>query len=178
MGDYSIRQYRNLAKRLNIPLNELLQLKDTYLQPVKNQTDIETQLEILVYLIKDYLKKESHILKLINKNSKITNSYVLKALEYIERNFTKNITVPDVAKICFISVPYLQNLFCEFLGHGIAEEIRNRRITYAKELLCSTEYSVKRIAFECGFDSADYFSVVFKKLCDTTPLKFRKSHSL
>lgn len=177
IGDYSSRQYRNLAKRLNISLDELLQLKDTYLQPIKNQDDIKTQLEILVYLIKNYLKNESSVPKFINQKSKITNSYVIKALEYIDRDFTKNITVDDVAKTCFISVPYLQNLFSEFLGHGIAEEIRNKRIIYAKELLCTTEYSVKRIAFECGFESADYFSVVFKKLCGITPLKFRKSHN-
>ncbi len=176
IGDFSERKCRNLAKRLNIPLGEFLELRGNFLQPIKDYNSIETQLEILVYLIKEFLANESVVLSFIDEKNKVGNSSVLRALEYIERNFTKEINVLDVAKNCFISVPYLQSLFSNLIGHGVAEEIRNKRIKYAKELLLTTEYSVKHIAFECGFESADYFSVVFKKLCNTTPLKFRKEN--
>lgn len=176
IGDFSERKYRNLAKRLGIPLDKLLNIRNEHLKKINHQITIEAQLEILIFLIKEFLTNESKILDFINEKNKVGNSYILKALEYIDRNFTKDISVKDVAENCFISVPYLQSLFSNLCGHGVAEEIRNKRVEYAKELLLTTEYSIKQIAFEGGFKSADYFSVVFKKCCNTTPLKYRKNH--
>ena len=177
MGEYSERKCKNLAKRLNIPLETLLNIRNDYLIKIDNQATIEAQLEILIFLIKEFLIRESKTFDFVNEKNKVSNAYILKALEYIDRNFTRDISVKDVAENCFISVPYLQSLFSELCGHGVAEEIRNKRLEYSKELLLTTEYSIKQIAFSCGFKSADYFSVIFKKYCNATPLKYRKKHN-
>lgn len=165
-----------MAKRLNISKDEFENLRDTLLCKGENEQTVKTQLEVLSFLLREYLTKETEINNILSESNQLGNNYVLKSFEFIERNFTKDISVDDVAKECYISVPYLQSLFSKTIGHGVAEEIRNRRIKYAKELLLTTEYSVKHIAFECGFESADYFSVAFKKQCGVTPLKFRKTH--
>lgn len=177
MGDFSERKNKNLAKRLNIPLETLLDIQHKYLIKIENQINIESQLEILIFLIKEFLIKESKTLNFVNEKNKVNNAYIIKSLEYIDRNFTKGISVKDVAENCFISVPYLQSLFSKLCGHGVAEEIRNKSLEYAKELLLTTEYSIKQIAFSSGFKSADYFSVIFKKHFNTTPLKYRKAHN-
>ena len=177
IGDFSERKCKNLAKRLNISLDKLLTIQNEHLKKIDNQITVEAQLEILIFLIKEFIINESKALDFIKERNKLGNSYILKALEYIERNFTKDISVKDVAKNCFISVPYLQSQFSQLCGHGVAEEIRNKRIEYAKELLLTTEYSIKQIAFSGGFKSADYFSVVFNKHCNTTPLKYRKAYT-
>ena len=95
--------------------------------------------------------------------------------KYISKNYAEQITAHNVADACHVSVSYLQHLFAELLGHGIAEEIRLQRLEAAKEMLATTAYSVRYIALCCGFCSPDYFSTVFKRQLGITPLKYRKS---
>lgn len=47
-------------------------------------------------------------------------------------------------------------------------------IIEAQRLLYYTENDVKEIAFSLGFEDHSYFSRLFKKICDKTPLSFRK----
>ena len=47
-------------------------------------------------------------------------------------------------------------------------------ITRAKELLISTDKSIKEISLELGFQTIHYFSLLFKKKVGMTPTEFRK----
>jgi transcriptional regulator GlxA family with amidase domain len=48
------------------------------------------------------------------------------------------------------------------------------RISRAKELLSSSKMSIESIAAECGFSSANYFSLIFKKEVGISPRSYRK----
>ena len=50
--------------------------------------------------------------------------------------------------------------------------IRDSRITAAKELMASTDLKVYEISDKVGFDSAFYFSKVFKKLEGVSPREY------
>lgn len=177
-GEMLPRQKRNLSKRLNISLEKLDEIRDeTLCEPLSEKMLIH-QIKILTYLIENYIKKDSEILSLLVKKNPVSNTYVINALNYIKFNFNKNISVSDVANASFVSASYLQNLFTKYVGRSVSEEINLQRIENAKELLSTTEYSIKYIAFECGFESSEYFSVVFKKICNITPLKFRKQSKI
>ena len=129
-------------------------------------------LKILLHLFEEYIKENSTLFE----NSPTTNPHMIKALKYISLNYNKNISVSQVAKECYLSTPHLQALFSKFLGHGVAEEIRKQQIDYAKELLSTTQYSVKHISYLCGFESSDYFCTVFKREVKISPLKYRKNN--
>jgi len=169
-GDLKEKLIERQAYRLGVSVPKLLKIREKELVSTENEKDIITFLEILAHLFDEFIKENEKLFE----NNPTTNQYILKAIEYIDQNFTKNISVSDVAKECYVSIPYLQSVFSKYMGHGVAEEIRNRQINYAKELLSTTEHSVKYIAFQCGYDSPDYFSVVFKRECSTSPLKYRK----
>lgn len=162
---------KRICKRLSTDKDELINLKNHALITPEREDFVIYALEILADLISRYITEKID-LSLFTQPK--TNEYVIKAIEFISTNFSLDITALEVADYCHISVAYLQRLFCEVKGHGIAEEIRNSRLNYAKELLCTTEYSVKYIAFQCGYNSADYFCTTFKKYLGISPLKFRK----
>lgn len=42
----------------------------------------------------------------------------------------------------------------------------------ATKLLRNSEYNITRVAYMCGYDSASYFTCVFKKHFKTTPSEF------
>ena len=50
------------------------------------------------------------------------------------------------------------------------------RLKYACGLLCTSSLSVKQIAFESGYNSAEYFVYVFKQKLGVTPSEYRKAH--
>jgi AraC-like DNA-binding protein len=58
-------------------------------------------------------------------------------------------------------------------GCTYAELVDNCRTSHAVALLQSTDYSIERIAQECGYSSAYRFSLKFKKRFGVTPAKFK-----
>ena len=48
------------------------------------------------------------------------------------------------------------------------------RISAAKQLLITKDYSIARIAADCGFSSQSYFNYKFKSEMGVSPLKYRK----
>ena len=58
---------------------------------------------------------------------------------------------------------------------GFNEYISTIRIEYAKELLLTTNQKVNEIAEECGFSSASYFNVVFRKQVGVSPGAYRNT---
>lgn len=53
--------------------------------------------------------------------------------------------------------------------------LMKRRITEAKALLTSTDFSLTQIAEQIGFGSLPYFSKCFRKVEGTSPNEYRKS---
>lgn len=54
--------------------------------------------------------------------------------------------------------------------------INQKRIERAQLALIATNRSIKRVAYEAGFQDANYFSRLFKKQTGVSPLAYRVSH--
>ena len=63
-------------------------------------------------------------------------------------------------------------------GVDTSSLIRDIRIAKAKELLCSTDIPVTEVGERCGFDSASYFSKIFKQHTKLTPSDYRKAFTV
>lgn len=63
-------------------------------------------------------------------------------------------------------------------GVDTSSLIRELRIAKAKELLCSTDIPVTEVGERCGFDSASYFSKIFKQHTKLTPSDYRKAFTV
>lgn len=114
----------------------------------------------------------------IQKNNEIGREWELieKITKFITENYSDNITLSAAAESVSMSEGGLSKLFKRVTGLGFKEYLLTVRVLRAKELLKSTALSVSEIAFECGFNDSNYFSKIFGKYSDTTPLKYRKKH--
>lgn len=106
-------------------------------------------------------------------NRKMT--VILNAIYYIQENYTKKITVDEIAKYCYCSSSTLSHIFAKNYGMTIGHLIQNIRCDRAKVLLRESSMSVGQIALECGFATSDYFTAVFKNLTSMTPTEYRSS---
>lgn len=98
-----------------------------------------------------------------------------KTALYIEKNFSKKITLDELAEINQTSVSKLCHDFKKKYGCTAFEQILNLRLNYAYTLLNSgISIKTKEVAAECGFDDVSYFCRAYKNKFGVTPSQKNK----
>jgi two-component system, response regulator YesN len=92
--------------------------------------------------------------------------------DYIKQNIDIRLTLPDVADHFNLSPNYLSNLFTKFTGGSFVEYVTAEKIAAAKKMLIRGEGPIYEIAEKLKFESAFYFSKVFKKVEGISPREF------
>jgi two-component system response regulator YesN len=95
------------------------------------------------------------------------------AINYIDANYNKPITLADVARASHLSVSRLAHIFKEQMGITIIDYLTNVRIERAKQLLLATDQNCTEVCFEIGYNNQSYFTRTFKGLVGMTPRQFR-----
>ena len=102
------------------------------------------------------------------------NIYIKKAVSYIQANYNQNLTVKKIADYLEISEPYLQKMFRNNLGISIHAFINQTRIAKAKNLIANTNFPIKKIAKDIGYNSIQSFIENFKNIVGCTPTEFKE----
>ncbi|MDR2649525.1 MAG: AraC family transcriptional regulator [Clostridiales bacterium] len=92
--------------------------------------------------------------------------------EYIRENLGKRLSLNDVAAVFNFSPSYLSRLFTKNADCGFVEFITVERVEAAKEMFARREGRVNEVAERLGFESAFYFSKVFKKHAGVSPREY------
>ncbi len=95
------------------------------------------------------------------------------AINYIDANYDKQMTLEQIAKVCYLSPSRLAHLFKEHMNITIFDYVTTVRIERAKQLLLATTQNCTEICFQVGFNNQSYFNRVFKAVVGMTPLQFR-----
>lgn len=93
--------------------------------------------------------------------------------EYIDRHLSDQLSIDSLCSQFYISRSKLYSLSIHFSGMGVADYIKNCRIEKAKQLLITTNKSIRTIAEEVGFHDSNYFSRTFKATLKMTPKVYR-----
>ena len=104
-------------------------------------------------------------------------------IDKVRTIITSHIDNPDmgstfIASKMNLSQRQLNRKIKSVTGVDTSSLIRDIRIARAKELLCSTDIPVTEVGERCGFDSASYFSKIFKLHTKLTPSDYRKAFTV
>lgn len=91
----------------------------------------------------------------------------------IRESLEQNVTIQQIAKEQGVSYSTFRKLFKEFTGVSPALYQQDLRLQRAKELLATTNLSIKEIAYRLCFDTPDYFSQKFKVKTGMKPRDYR-----
>lgn len=97
------------------------------------------------------------------------------AKEYIRAHYHKDISLDEVSRKVNISPYYFSKLFKEETGVGFVEYVTGIRMEKAKELLRTTNLSMKEICNAVGYADSNYFSRSFKKNVGVTPTEYKEN---
>jgi AraC family transcriptional regulator len=101
---------------------------------------------------------------------------LLRALDYIDSNITRDICLYDISKEAGFSVPHFYRLFKRLTGDTVGEYILRRKMAMAANDLAAGNKTVCSIALEYGFESHDVFTRAFKRVYGVPPNKYRYSN--
>jgi AraC-like DNA-binding protein len=90
-------------------------------------------------------------------------------LQYIAKNYNRNITVEELCGNVNLSKYYFLRLFKKATGRSVIDYINYVKINKAEEMLLNSDVNITEAAFACGFNDANYFSRVFKKYKGKSP---------
>ncbi|OON86554.1 hypothetical protein BXO88_07295 [Oribacterium sp. C9] len=97
--------------------------------------------------------------------------------DYIDHNLNGKLQLNEIADAFGLSPAYLSVLFKKNTDIGFSEYVYTRKIEHAKKMLLSDDMKVYEVADALGFESAYYFSKVFKKVAGVSPREFIQAKS-
>ena len=98
---------------------------------------------------------------------------LLHALQFMQENMGREITVEEIARHCCISMPHLHGLFRSRLHISPIRHFHAQKVKVAQNFLRTTDLSCKEISSRLGFEDQLHFSRLFKKACGTSPAEYR-----
>ncbi|WP_066190031.1 response regulator transcription factor [Gracilibacillus timonensis] len=100
---------------------------------------------------------------------------VKEALLYIRHYYQDpDLSLERVADSLHVSSVYLSKMIKQELGVSYVQVLTDMRLAVAKDLLRTTDYNIREIAEQVGYDSQHYFSTSFRKKNGVTPVQFKR----
>lgn len=150
--------YKRLLEKLSWHFNLLSESEEIIIQSLI--------LELIYTIGKDTTKRT------VNHKSISNHQIIESAIKFIADNLKEDLCLEKIARQMSLSPVYFHALFKASVGKTLRDYVEEQRIKRAITLLQTTDDSLTKIAFECGFSSQSYFSYIFKRRMKQTPRKY------
>ncbi len=98
-------------------------------------------------------------------------------MDYLNKNFDKNVSLSEAAKLAAMSEVAFSRFFKLRTGKTFVDTLNEVRLGHASRMLIETTQSVNEVANRCGFNNMSNFNRIFKKKKDCTPKEFRQAYT-
>lgn len=102
-------------------------------------------------------------------NNKVNTIY-----NYVRDNFTRNITLEEIADLVSMTEPAFCRYFKKISGKTFTRFVNEYRLVHASKLLAERPYSITEICYQSGFNNFSHFNKKFKEFAGRNPSEYRK----
>lgn len=142
--------------------------QERYLRALLEADNLEELTDLLNRMV------ERFSLKIFTFNRVKHASALRKAERYLRNNYSRRLSLSEVARVAKLSPAYFSTLFKQEMGEGFSDYLARLRIEKAALLLLKTNLSLPEIASQSGFEDQSWFSKTFKKIMHLSPGKYRE----
>jgi AraC-like DNA-binding protein len=96
-------------------------------------------------------------------------------VDFINTHYEKNITLKDMAMMCFLCPAYFIREFKKKYNVSPYQYLISRRLDEAQHLLHQKEISIKQICTKVGYEDVSSFSKLFKRRFGISPENYRQT---
>ena len=111
----------------------------------------------------------------VTNSSRRSPQWLERVRKILEQRFAEPYKLSEIAAEAGVHPVHLAREFRKHFGTSVGEYLRRVRIEYACRELMDSNVAVTNIAFAAGFADQSHFSRTFKRLCGTTPGRYRAS---
>lgn len=101
------------------------------------------------------------------------NATIAKALEYMNQNYAKDLSMKMVADYVFMSSSYFSTYFKKMTGEKFIDMLTRIRITNAARYLENKNLSINEVCEMVGYNHIGNFYEKFKKIFNMTPAEYK-----
>ncbi len=102
---------------------------------------------------------------------------IQSALDYIRKNYHREISLEEIARQVGLSKYYFSHLFSNEIGENFSTYLSQYRLNRASQLLLENRReNISEIAYQVGFNDPNYFARAFKERFNISPSKYRSSN--
>lgn len=126
-------------------------------------------------MLKNYVQKTllEYISVIVSIKEHKENPIIKKVCDYIYEHTDSDISLELMAEYVNVSSFYLSKLFKEEKGVTFVNFVNDTRLEKSRDLLKSTELSIKEVTAAVGYNDQNYFSRIFRNKYGITPTEFR-----
>lgn len=103
--------------------------------------------------------------------------YVKSSIDYIERNYSKNISVNEISNYIGVNRTYFSHIFKKLMCKAPIEYIVETRMDKACTLLKNPTLKIAEVSASVGYPDQFVFSKQFKKIMGISPSQYRKANT-
>lgn len=108
---------------------------------------------------------------------KLSKRHAVVAIkDYVNEHYMEDISLRQICREKHLNMSYISRKFKELMGINFETYLQNIRVQNACTLLIETEDSIDSIIEKVGYTDNSSFRAQFKRLLNTTPLKYRQLH--
>ncbi|MCV9387339.1 AraC family transcriptional regulator [Reichenbachiella ulvae] len=101
---------------------------------------------------------------------------VARSIKYMKERLNQALKVDEIASYFNYSNSHFFSLFKKKTGYSPIHYFNHLKIQKACQILSFTDLSVKEISFQLGYEDPLYFSRLFKKTMNISPLQYRSEY--
>lgn len=101
-----------------------------------------------------------------------------EALAFMQKNLHRQLQLEELCQHLGINEVSLRRLFARHMQIAPIAYFLKQKLTWSANMLSTTSFSIKEIAYEIGYDDPFYFSNQFKKYFGVSPKQYRESNGL
>ena len=153
-------QFSFVKTLCDLMYNEFTQKKGGYKVTVKAYF-----LTLIAYISSTYMPEQD--------SDTLRFQQIIQTANYIEENYDKKISVPELAQMAYLSVRQYTRIFTQVIGLPPIEYLIDCRLNNACFLIKNSSKTITEIAETCGFTDKSAFSRMFRKKLKISPSEYR-----
>ncbi len=144
---------------------------------VEKYTNRETAILASKYFAIDIDRNNQSAFAMFKGQKNHKDAAILKAQDYIEKNFHDRITINELAELSAMGRRSFERHFRQATNNTVLEYIQRVKIEAAKRQFETSRKNINEVMFDVGYTDTKAFRTIFKKITGLTPIEYRNKYN-